>query len=158
MPATYEPIASQTLGSTATSVTFSSIPSTYTDLRLVAYLFHTLPGTGGTVRFNNDSGSNYSRTFLIGDGSTASSGRSSNSSSIIIPVGDPHVIVLDVFSYANTNVFKTVLWSSAEPGRLVARVASLWRSTSAVDRLDIAGDSSGFTSGSTFSLYGIKAA
>jgi len=60
MPSTYTPIATNTLASVSTGVTFSSIPSTYTDLVLV--INYRLDGTGtgaaGALRFNSDSGSN----------------------------------------------------------------------------------------------------
>jgi len=79
MPSTYTPIATTTLGSAASSVTFSSISGAYTDLVLVG------AGTLASnlylnVKFNNDTGSNYSRTELYGDGSSAASYRESNQS------------------------------------------------------------------------------
>ena len=69
-------IATQTLGSATASITFSSIPSTYTDLRIV------FSGTGATVlnlkvRFNGDSASNYSQTNLQGLGYSVQSSRAS---------------------------------------------------------------------------------
>jgi hypothetical protein len=80
MPAgnTYEAIATQTLGSAAASVTFSSIPGTYTDLVLVVAGTLTTGTENIVMQFNGDTGSNYSVTSLLGDGSTASSFRSSN--------------------------------------------------------------------------------
>ena len=78
---TYTPIASQTLGSAAASVTFSSIPQGYTDLIIV------MNGTTSTnentyMRYNSDSSSLYSVTYVGGDGSTASSGRASTQNKI----------------------------------------------------------------------------
>ena len=83
MPSTYEPIATTTLGSTAATITFSSIPATYTDLRIA--LVGSLSGGGnyGNLRFNSDSGSNYSVTILRGNGSAASSARQSNATEIL---------------------------------------------------------------------------
>ena len=75
MPATYEPIATNTLGSAAANVTFSSIPATYTDLVIV---YQALAATGNpdmTAQFNGDTGSNYSATRLSGNGTAASSAR-----------------------------------------------------------------------------------
>jgi len=74
---TYTPIATTTLGSSATSYTFTSIPSTYTDLVIVAQIKGDTT-TYLNLRFNGDTGSNYSRTTLSGNGSTASSERRSN--------------------------------------------------------------------------------
>jgi hypothetical protein len=82
MPATYEPIATTTLGSAATTITLSSIPSTYTDLRLVTVLSNN--GAGGDSLYITCNGdalgatSLYSETRLRGDGSTATSARSSS--------------------------------------------------------------------------------
>jgi hypothetical protein len=73
MAITYEPIATTTLGSAAADVTFTSISGTYTDLVLVAV---TQIGSSGDylgVQFNSDTGTNYSRTRLSGNGTSASS-------------------------------------------------------------------------------------
>ena len=70
MASTYEPIATTTLGSAASSITFSSIPATYTDLRLV--LVHTPSASTGNaqMQFNSDTATNYSYTYRqrIGSG------------------------------------------------------------------------------------------
>ena len=168
MPATYEPIASTTLGSTSTSVTLSGIPGTYTDLIVVvsgASNRASINYDGVSVRFNADSASNYSYTRLLGNGSAASSDRSSSQTSglgvSIVSTGTgtaPSNISFSVMSYANTSVFKTVLASSANPGFRVERTVSLWRSTAAITSLSLTLDQGSFIVGSTFSLYGIKAA
>lgn len=165
MPATYEPIASTTLGADAASVTFSSIPGTYTDLVLVArYGIESAKLTEVYVRFNSDSGTNYSLTNLYGTGSTAASNRSSNSSLgvFLSATGDNavNIGIMDIMSYANTNVFKTTLSRDAGPGRGAARIVSLWRSTAAITSMEISrfAATNNLVAGSTFSLYGIKAA
>lgn len=169
MPATYEPIASTTLGTAASSLTFDNIPGTYTDLVIVAHVKSvTAAGTtGGTARFNGDTGSNYSHTILYGTGSTAASTRiyGTNASRFRlmndIPTGEYAIATIQVMSYANTNVNKTVLSSWADAGALVGRTVALWRSTSAVTSITLFGNDDGadnFATGSTFALYGIKAA
>jgi hypothetical protein len=170
MAATYEPIASQTLGSDTATVTFSGIPSTYTDLVLVADTKRTVAGTGGTdlnVRVGNgtaDTGSNYSSTYLQGNGSSAGSGRQSSQSSFgytgsaQTSAASTGISVLHFMSYANTNVYKTVLVSVAVPVEFARRVVNLWRSTSAIDIIEIYGASGSIKAGSVLSLYGIKAA
>jgi hypothetical protein len=75
MPNTYEAIASTTLTATASSIDFTSISSTYTDLILVCYLQDS--GGASYIRVNNDSGSNYSRTIVYGSGGSAASYRDS---------------------------------------------------------------------------------
>lgn len=162
MPATYEPIASQTLSSGATSVTFSSIPGTFTDLVLVAHLqASSLVYTA--LRFNSDTGNNYSSTYVWGNGSSASSGRQSSVSNIAgFPSnnsGNPVPFILNVFSYGNTNVNKTTLASNANSGGDLGRIVGLWRNTAAITSLTLLTDTANsWASGSTFSLFGVKAA
>jgi hypothetical protein len=166
MPSTYEPIATQTLGSAAATVTFSSIPSTYTDLVVVLNL---LPDSG-TLAFirttlNNDSGSNYSFTFLLGTGSSAISGRATSTASLI---GDytfgasttiPTTTIMNIQNYSNTTTNKTAITRMSDQNAgFVGSYASLWRNTGAVNRLDFNAVIGSYKAGSTFTLYGIKAA
>ena len=169
MPRTYEPIASQTLGSNTASVTFSSIPATYTDLVVLASI-RTVHGATQSVdcyvRFNGDTASNYSRTYLYGSGSSAASGRESSQTRIgafYAPGGGATSNVfsaelLTIPSYANTNVYKTVLSSAGYSEGLVSRLVGLWRSTSAITSIEIGPASETMVTGTTISLYGIKAA
>jgi hypothetical protein len=160
--ATYTPIASQTLGSAAASVTFSSIPQGYTDLVLVD---NAKSASGGgdselDVRFNGDSGSNYSTTFLYGNGSSASSGRASNQSYIYISRTDETAgLGISHFqNYSNSTTYKTVL-SRGNSTNYVFAWVGLWRSTSAITSMTFTRNGGlNFTSGSTFTLYGIAAA
>ena len=163
MPATYEPIASTTLGSAAATHTFSSIPGTYTDLVVV----HSGVGSGGTglrLRFNSDTGTNYSNTQLHGNGTTAASTRDSSASSIrmtydaSVQTTDAGARVAHIMSYANTNVNKTVLTASARAGSGVDRIVGLWRSTSAITSVTVFTPDADMATGTTISLYGIKAA
>jgi len=166
MPATYEPIATTTLGSDSTSVVFSSIPQTYTDLIMVFNGYNTVAtAMDFEYEINSDSGSNYSETLLQGDGSSASSSRHSNYGGGIIgsiwSTGRATVIG-HFMNYANTTTYKTCLGRFSTPsGGLVGATVSLWRNTNAITSLNFnqpAGQSGQFASGSTFTLYGIKAA
>jgi hypothetical protein len=163
MPAgnTYEAIATQTLGSTAASVTFSSIPSTYTDLVIV---FDGLASASQTfsIQFNGDTGSNYSNTALGGDGSSAFSTRNSNVTAAIMGINystGRSNFILNIMNYSNSTTNKTALCRSNNAnGETNARVG-LWRNTATVTSLLIKMDSTAtFSSGSTFSLYGIASA
>lgn len=167
MAVTYEPIASQTLGSDAASITFGSggtLPQTYTDLVIVAFSAEgavnpNLPTLAMT--FNGDTGNNYSRTLVFGNGSTASSARGSSNPAWYHASGttsDYRAAVISIMSYSNTNVFKTGLAADGNAGASVVRNVGLWRSTSAITSITIAGLTANLKSGSTFSLYGIKAA
>ena len=163
MPSTYEPIATTTLGSAATSITFSSIPATYTDLRLVVVSKYT--DNGSTyLRYNNDSGSNYSYTWIYGTGSSAGTYLFSNQTEFDIDLAsnfntvNPSFWSLDIFSYAGST-YKTALQTTQNDSNgsgTVERVVRLWRSTSAINELNIYRPSSTFTAGTTATLYGIK--
>ena len=158
MAVTYEAIATNTLSSSSSTVTFSSITGSYTDLRLV--MSGTLSGGSDiTLNFNGDSSALYSRTYLIGDGSSAGSGGTSNATTMpafFIGVTSTYSAFADIMNYSNTTTFKSVLCRSGDTGSYVEANVGLYRSTSAITSLTIAGGS--FQTGSIFTLYGIKAA
>lgn len=157
---TYEAIATQTLGSAAASVTFSSISGAYTDLVLIIAGVQSV-ADNPYVQFNSDTATNYSRTQLSGDGSSASSSRNSNNAKIIFTGGDLSTFnaILNIQNYANTTTYKTVLIRSNSASDRTAAAVGLWRSTSAITSLLIANNSANtFAAGSTFTLYGIQSA
>jgi hypothetical protein len=158
MPTTYIPISSQTLATAASSVTFSSIPSTYTDLVIV------IGGTavsGDTLyyQFNNDTGTNYSDTYLYAD-STVGSGRHVSQGGIF-GAGintSQGVQVINIMNYSNTTTYKTTLLRGNANGTgAVVAFVGLWRSTSAITSVKL-NLTNNFAIGSTFHLYGIGAA
>jgi hypothetical protein len=168
MPAgnTYVALATQTLGSASALITFSSIPSTYTDLILVTTV--TPAASGGTLyfRFNNDTATNYSFTELGGNGSAASSTRGTSTTSGLLfdytvgmPASSQSTTITSFMNYSNTTTYKTAIGRGNNAATFVDANVSLWRSTSAVNRLDIFEVSSNnLAAGSTFTLYGIAAA
>lgn len=161
MASTYEPIASASL-SAASQVEFTSLGSGYTDLVIVYHLTNSSGNQNLALQFNSDTGTNYSQTFLAGTGSSAVSGRYSNLTGVIVDVysyassTNRAVGLLQFMSYANTNVFKTVLSATASAANGVERSVALWRSTSAITSIKL------FPGGGTITgavdLYGIKAA
>lgn len=168
MPRTFEPIASVS-PSAATTVEFTSIPSTFTDLAVVYSLTHSTGTVDLAARFNSDAGNNYSYTVLSGTGSSATSARQSSQAWSLVDyyaipgTSERAISVINIMSYANTNVFKTFLAAPARAGAGVDRMACLWRSTNAITSVTLAGASGGGGFGvgtitGTVSLYGIKAA
>ena len=160
MPATYEPIATTTLGSTSATINFTSISSAYTDLRIV------LVGTLNTensinLRFNGDTATNYSTTRLQGNGTSATTTRYTSQTQLYpgtISATSPAMCEIDIFSYTgSTN--KTVLLSNSQDKNgsgLVSRWVGLWRNTAAITSLSLFPDSpSVFATGTTATLYGI---
>ena len=166
MAATYEPIATTTLVSSSASFTFSSIPGTYTDIRLVI-----VPITGTTsddnfvLRFNGDTTGNtlYSMTKLSGNGTTASSSRIGNDEwwNLIVGRGvssTPTLQTVDLFSYAGST-FKTGLITGQADNNgsgTVVRQVGLYRSTSAITQITVSTLSNNLVAGTTATLYGIK--
>lgn len=164
MPATYEPIATTTLGSAAASITFGSIPNTYTDLRIVFSGTSTVNDYTALMRFNSDTGTNYSYTNLNGTGSAAGSNRSTDQTSIMLSAGIsstyPDLLQVDIFSY-RASVYKTVLIAESDDcngSGYVRRRVCLWRSTAAITSIDLISNTTTFKAGTTATLYGIKAA
>jgi hypothetical protein len=163
MAKTYEPIATQTLGSSAASVTFSSISGAYTDLLLITSNGSTT-ATNTYVRLNGDSGSNYSFTQLTGTGSSAISGRSSNQTAIRVDnyasaaTSITNAYIFQLQNYSNTTTYKTVLTRTNEAGTGVDATVGLWRNTAAITSILYYPGVGNWITGSTFTLYGIKAA
>jgi succinyl-CoA synthetase beta subunit len=158
MATTYEPIATTTLTGTSSSIVFSSIPATYTDLRLI---IGSVYGSNPRIRFNSDSATNYSATNIYGDGSTAASYPQVNLDAFNIYAFGPGAGVaayfMDIFSYAGST-YKTSLVVGSEDkngaGGAVNRQVNLWRSTSAINNINIF-STTNFTAGTTITLYGI---
>lgn len=159
---TYTPIATQTLSSSASTVTFSSISGSYTDLILVTDNIQ----SGGTqanlfVQFNSDSGSNYSRTWLSGDGSSAFSGRESSQTKMgLTAYCYPQTTtrwagLIHIENYSNETTYKTVLIRGNNSAVGVDSIVGLWRSTSAITSLVLSRSNDQFATGSTFTLYGV---
>jgi hypothetical protein len=169
---TYTPIATTTLGSAATTVTFSSISGAYTDLILAIAGRGTRTGNtvDGNIKFNSDSGSNYSVTYLYGDGSAASSARASNQSAGNAGLWYPAASTtsgiftantIQIMNYSNTTTYKTWITrdsNQSNTGALVGASANLWRSTAAINRIDLTLGVGDWATGSTFTLYGILSA
>lgn len=164
MPSTYEPIATTTLGTTTNTITFSSIPNTYTDLRLVWTYLGTSSGAQPVVILNNTSlGNLYSVTDLQGNGSSASSGRGTSQNSLTLGFGVststtiPSLTTFDLFNYAgSTN--KTGLYTSSNDKNgsgVVSRGVTLMRTTNAINRIDIYLAGADQATGTTATLYGI---
>lgn len=170
MPAgsTYTPIATTTLGSAAASYTFSAISGSYTDLALVC----TTRVTGAVdnddvlVTLNSDTGSNYSATYLNGNGSTATSGRNTSTSKgyWLYVVGNNAgsstytVDVINFNNYSNSTTYKTIISRTANSSNGAAARAGLWRSTAAITSITLNCPNSNLAAGSTFTLYGILSA
>jgi len=166
MPATYEPIATTTLGSANATITFSSITSNYTDLRLIL----TGSVTSGTIipnmTFNGVTTTTYSYTNLSGNGTSASTANTSSQSKIDLGYqtgfssGTISTIAVDIFSYAgSTNKTSLIATSMDKNGSgAVERLVALWRNTAAITSITLTSPAGTFATGTTATIYGIKKA
>jgi hypothetical protein len=159
MTTTYEKIATTTASGSVSTITFSSIPATYTDLVLIISGASSTT-SGQALQFNSDTGSNYSRTLLYGNGSTAGSSRSSNQTSMglgyMLSTGITSNIWI-IQNYSNTTTYKTALCRADNANDSAQAGVGLWRSTAAINSISaICGFN--YTNITTFTLYGIKAA
>lgn len=162
MPLTYEPIASTTLASNANNITFSSIPSSYTDLCLVARLTGTNNGDNTFVRLNGDTSGVYNYTYLYGDGTSPATFRGVGQTAFLVEQSGtsntiPSLIIVNIFSYANA-LRKTGLSRAAYDKNGAGQVAVtslLWTKSDAVTNISINNLFNNFITGSTATLYGI---
>lgn len=165
---TYVAIDTRTLTSATNTVTFTSIPQTYTDLVLVVTPASSVANLQASIRFNNDTAGNYSATEMAGNGSSATSFRyTSQPQMSLSPSVALHTTlgqgqyIISIMNYTNTTTFKTVLCRTGALGSTfpgTAATVGLWRKTpEAINRIDVLDVAGNFVIGSTFTLYGIRA-
>jgi hypothetical protein len=164
MPATYEPLATTTLGTSAASITFSGISASYTDLRLVVSALASASTIGAYIIYNNDTGANYTWGRLSGNGSSASALHGGTATQVNIAnqidstTTIPAVYEVDIFQYSTSRLKMCLVTGSGDKNGsgVVERMVGLWRSTSTINRIDIFPNSANnFATGSTATLYGI---
>ena len=155
---TYTPLATVTLGSSASSVTFSSIPTdgTYRDLVLV-FNGTTAIDDGVGLRFNADTGSNYSNVRMFGNSGGAGSD-SSTTTRIPTTAGNSSLrtaFISQVMDYSATDKHKTALTRNNITDNNVAAIAGRWANTAAITSVTVLSPGSTMTAGSTINLFGI---
>jgi hypothetical protein len=164
----YESIATVTVGvGGQSSVTFSSIPSTYKHLQIRYIAKNTGTVTAYSIfnfTFNGDSAANYSAHQLYGNGSSAGAGATTSTTSQLAPwipyASYTNVFgagVIDILDYANTSKYKTtrILGGFDSNGDgVVGLISGLWQSTAAVSSISFT--FSNFAQYSQFALYGVK--
>lgn len=159
MPATYDSIATTTLTSPSSSVTLSSIPQTFTDLVLVINA-KSSSGNFYPVMYVN-SASMSQRVYLIANASGgAGAGISADNyivgENLVYDTGFLATFVMHFMSYSNSTTYKSVIVRNNNPSRGTELLLSSRFSLDAITSINIAGST--FDTGTTFMLYGIKAA
>jgi hypothetical protein len=161
---TYEPIASQTLASAGNDITFSSLPQNYTDLIIVGANLTRSSANSTFIRFNGDTSSNYSYTFMAGNGTSATSSRASSQTSALIANGTtglsnttPTMFVAQIMNYNNSATFKTYVSRDTDSNGATEAIVGLWRKTpEPITSLTIFSGGN-YNSGATFTVYGVSA-
>jgi hypothetical protein len=175
----YESIATGTGTGSSATISFASIPSTYTHLQIRGILRNTTAAYAGiqnlTIRFNSDSGANYTYHYVgaIQDNAPAvAAGASTSATGINVNAvnisdgglaNDYGAIVLDILDYKNTNKYKTarLLCGVDQNGTTTANTglafgSGLWMNSAAITQIDVITGSANWKTGTTFALYGIK--
>ena len=155
MAFTYESISTTTLSTAAASVTFSSIPGTYTDLVIVTNFTTSANDLyGHYVQVNGDTGSNYSRTILYGTGASVGSARQSNNNSLYfgtwsvdIDTTDRALTTIFFNNYSNTTTFKPAVGRYNVASVEVGAGVGTWRNTAAITSINLALNSSTYAAG-----------
>jgi hypothetical protein len=173
-PTDYESIQTITVGSGGqASVTFSSIPSTYTHLQIRAIGRSTNSGSRIRIRFNSDTSTQSSYHYLFGSGTAAGAGGGANQATSgavdigLIPVATATAnlfgaTIADILDYTNTNKYKTVRslqgldTNNTGTENLIMLTSSAWLSTSAITSIELIPNTFSFAEYSSFALYGIK--
>jgi hypothetical protein len=172
-PSSYDSIATLTGNGSASSLTFSSIPSTYSHLqiRLIARGVRSFPGEQLYIRANGDGGSNYAYHYLYGDGAGVSAG--ANTSVGVFLLGEFPAAnetsnifsssIVDILDYGNANkntTFRSVTahdnaGNTANLAGKVWHASGLWMNTAAITSLTVLSNGA-FATNTQFALYGIK--
>ena len=166
---TYVALATQTLSSAVSSVTFSSIPQGYTDLVIVMNVIANSNANYLWMQYNGDTGSNYSTTIMTGSGSSAISTRFANRTNFNIdyyatPATTPGQRIVQIMNYSNTTTYKTGLVRAGRASGTsysgtsgTDAIVGLWRKSpiEAINSILITCDNDTFQAGSTFTIYGI---
>lgn len=173
----FESIATVSLSSAASDITFSSIPATYSHLQIRAIFRNTEYSGGGDeqfllLQFNSDTGPNYSYHFVFGNGGSALSGGDATANFMLfgypIPMSNDLANVfgagvIDILDYKNTNKNKTVrvltgVDCNGATTKNILLGGGLWRNTSAITSIRVFPLADQFATYSHFALYGIKEA
>jgi hypothetical protein len=160
--AQYTALANITLGSSAASVTFSSINGTYRDLMLVVDGLAVTDTGNFRMYVNSDTSSTYASLVAQGNGSSTYTSAGSYVGFIeffpnALAVNTRGLIKVDFLDYSATDKHKSILIRAGQAASQTTMQTSRWPSTSAITSITIYSYSPGqFGAGSTFALYGVK--
>ena len=158
----YESIQTIATTGNVTSISFSSIPSTYKHLQ-IRLSYRDTAQDNSSMRFNGDTGNNYAWHEVFGGAVPAVAGAGAASSVSFMKVAytdvNPGVAVIDILDYANSNknkVMRSLCGTDNNGSGYVLLRSGLWMNTSAITSVTIFPNSGAITANATFALYGIK--
>jgi uncharacterized protein YraI len=156
---TYDLLASTTLATATSSVTFSSIDQSYGDLILVINFTAGSGSLFASVEVNSDTGTNYPFVKMVGNGSSATSVASMTEYFSMTPgvsaFEQSFLGILQIMDYSATDKHKSGLIRTALSGEATIAVAQRWANTNAINQLRVFTFSGPYPVGSTFNLYGV---
>lgn len=162
----YESIATSNPTS-GSSITFSSIPSTYKHLQIRMNSRYSVTDTRLDITFNSDTATNYAYHWLVGDGTAASAANGTSQTAALgagYATGGTNIAapsIVDIHDYSSTTKAKTVRafngWDTNGSGR-IRLMSGLWTSTSAINSITLTLSAGTFATGTSIALYGIKGA
>ena len=156
---TYTPLATVTLTSSASSVTFSNIPATYRDLIILSNGLSDATGNEIFARFNGDAANNYTfvQVYWASPSALSNSGTNGFAGAGRQQQTNPASNALMIFDYSATDKHKSMLVRGDINSTYTTMLAQRWASTSVINTIALTPGSGSFVSQATFSLYGIAA-
>jgi len=162
----YDSLATVTLATATSTITFVGIPTGYKHLQ-IRLMAGSTGVDAGLLTFNSDTGANYTRHRLTGNGTAAgaAAGTGQTAASINSFGGYPDtantfgVTIIDILDYTNTNKYTTIRSLSGEDmngSGFLEFTSNLWLNTAAITRIDYAALGGNWKQYSQFTLYGIK--
>jgi hypothetical protein len=166
VPGDFQSIATVTGTGSSGSVSFTSIPSTYSHLQIRCIMKNTSNSTNLYIQCNGDTNNNYSYHYVYGNGSTAAAGNATSTTFMFMARYPTSTVanafgptIIDIIDYNNTNKYKTLRslsgWDTGSSGESWIGSGN-WRSTSAISSITLNTDATNWNSNTTFALYGIK--
>lgn len=159
----YIPLANTTIGVAAASVTFSSISSSYRDLVLVITGLNNSTNSSPSLRFNTDTGSNYTTVSMEADGTSTFSGTNSNTSLLssfnysTLTTGGISNTIFNIMDYSASDKFKMALARGNYASGAVAFSFGRWVNTGAITTVQVlTGNGTSYAAGATFALFGVS--
>lgn len=164
----YDALASTTLTSTASSITFAGIPSGYKHLQ-IRFSANIAAVSGANFRFNGDSASNYRTQYLLSNGTSVSSVGGGADTQLYGSVygqgydGGTNIFtsgIMDVLDYSSNSKIKTtrsVVGVDRNGTGAIQQLGGYWYSANPINSITyIVEGANDLAIGTTVSLYGVK--